>query len=131
MVKSVCLFVLFALFSVCVQAQVSTDGAQITFEEKMKEYGDIKYGDSISYTFKFKNTGNDTLVIKNVVTTCSCTSRKYTEGPILPGQSGELVVKFDSSKQDKIGRQNKVITILSNALNNPERVILAVTILEK
>jgi hypothetical protein len=105
--------------------------AVITFAEDMRDYGDIVYGDSISYTFKFTNTGTADLVIKNVVTTCSCTSRKYTEGPIAPGQTGELIVSFDSNKQDKIGRQNKVITILSNAENNPERVMLAFNILEK
>ncbi len=105
--------------------------AVITFAEDMRDYGDIVYGDSIRYTFKFTNTGNADLVIKNVVTTCSCTSRKYTEGPIAPGQTGELIVSFDSNKQDKIGRQNKVITILSNAQNNPERVTLAFNILEK
>ena len=105
--------------------------AVITFAEDMRDYGDIIYGDSIRYTFKFTNTGTADLVIKNVVTTCSCTSRKYTEGPIAPGRAGELVVSFDSNKQDKIGRQNKVITILSNAVNNPERVILVFNILEK
>jgi hypothetical protein len=105
--------------------------AVITFAEDMRDYGDIMYGDSISYTFKFTNTGTIDLVIKNVVTTCSCTSRKYTEGPIAPGQTGELIVSFDSNKQDKIGRQNKVVTILSNAENSPERVMLAFNILEK
>jgi len=130
MLKRICFLVALVSLSFCVQAQ-KPDGAEITFEEKMKEFSDIKYGDSIAYTFKFRNTGNDTLVIKNVVTTCSCTSRQFTEGPILPGQAGELVVKFNSSKQESIGRQNKVITIISNAINNPERVILIVTILEK
>jgi hypothetical protein len=106
-------------------------GPKISFSESMKDYGDITFGDSISYVFKFTNTGTEDLVIKNVVTTCSCTSRKYTEGPIAPGQSGELTVSFNSGNQDKLGRQNKVITILSNAVNNPERVILTCNILEK
>ncbi len=131
MVKKFCFWVVLILISTFATAQSNSDGAVITFDEKMKEFGDIQYGDSITYTFKFKNTGNDTLLIKNVVTTCSCTSRQYTEGPIVPGQAGELVVKFNSSKQDSVGRQNKVITIISNAINNPERVILIVNILEK
>ena len=113
------------------QSTTEEKKAVITFAEDMKDYGDIIYGDSIRYTFKFINTGNADLLIKNVVTTCSCTSRKYTEGPITPGKTGELVVSFDSNKQDKVGRQNKVITILSNAVNNPERVILVFNILEK
>ncbi len=106
-------------------------GARISFAEPMKDYGDIMYGDSISYVFVFTNTGTENLVIRNVVTTCSCTSREYTEGEILPGQSGEVKVKFNSGNQEKLGRQNKVITILSNAVNNPARVILACNILQK
>lgn len=121
------------MLSLAVRAQEVKEqkGARISFAEPMKDYGDITYGDSISYVFKFTNTGTEDLVIKNVVTTCSCTSRKYTEGAIAPGQSGELIVSFNSGNQDKLGRQNKVITILSNAVNNPERVILTCNILEK
>ncbi|HVD98238.1 MAG TPA: DUF1573 domain-containing protein [Cytophagaceae bacterium] len=114
-----------------VVAQADRKAAHIVFAESMKDYGDISYGDSISYVFTFTNTGSEDLIIKNVVTTCSCTSRKYTEGPIAPGKTGELTVSFNSGKQDKLGRQNKVITVLSNADNNPERVILVCTILEK
>jgi len=107
------------------------NGAIITFEEPMKDMGEIYYGDSLKFTFKFKNTGDKDLIIENVITTCSCTSRNYTEGIIKPGESGVIDVSFDSSKQEKIGRQNKVITIISNAKNNPERVILNFNILEK
>lgn len=112
------------------QEKKKNGAAKISFEEPMKDYGDIKYGDVISHVFKFTNTGTEPLVIQNVVTTCSCTSRKYTEGPIAPGASGEITVTFDSGKQDKEGRQNKVITVLSNAINNPERVLLICNILK-
>ncbi len=112
------------------QDSTAQKGPRIRFAESVKDYGDIQYGDSITHVFAFTNTGNEDLVIKNVVTTCSCTSREYTEGPIAPGMSGILTVRFNSGKQDKVGRQNKVITVLSNAINNPERVILICTILE-
>ena len=107
------------------------NGAYITLEEQMKDAGDIYKDETLDAIFKFTNTGDQDLIIKNVITTCSCTSREYTEGPIAPGKSGEIKVHFDSSKQDKIGRQNKVITIISNAQNNPERVIWNFNILEK
>jgi hypothetical protein len=135
MKKNIVAFFILFLQIHLVQAQDTlnqkVNGAVITFEEQMRDMGDMIYGDSLDYTFKFTNTGDKDLVIQNVVTTCSCTSRKYTEGPIAPGKSGEVKVHFDSSKQEKIGRQNKVITILSNATNNPERVILNFNILEK
>lgn len=107
------------------------EGAYITFEERMKEIGDIVQGDSLKYTFKFTNTGDKDLILKNVITTCTCTLTKYSKEALAPGKSSQIEVTFDSNKQDKIGRQNKVITILSNAQNNPERVILNFNILEK
>ena len=62
-------------------------GAYISFEEQMKDAGDIYLNDSLNHTYKFTNTGDQDLIIKNVITTCSCTSRQYTEGPIAPGKS--------------------------------------------
>lgn len=110
---------------------IKVDGAYISLAEQMKDAGDIMSGDSLKHAFKFTNTGDKDLLIKNVITTCSCTLTNYSKEPIAPGKSSEIKVTFDSNKQDKIGRQNKVITILSNAKNNPARVILNFNILEK
>lgn len=104
-------------------------GPKIQFDEAMKDMGDIKYGEVLTYTFTFTNIGSESLVLANVVTTCSCSSRSFTEGAIAPGQKGTLEVRFDSAKQSSYGRQNKVFTVLSNAINNPDRVILNFTIL--
>ncbi len=113
------------------QDTLAKRGPRITFDEKVKDYGDIYYGDSISYTFKFTNTGNENLIISAVKTTCVCTSVKFNEEPIGPGQSGELKVVFNSSKQEGMGRQRKTISVISNALNNYEQAVLICTILLK
>ena len=128
-IVSVAFIVLAFMSSYAQSSEADKKGAEIKFLEKSKDFGDIIQGDSISYTFKFNNTGTDTLKIFNVVTTCSCTSRKYTDTPIAPGKSGEVIVSFNS--KDKEGRQNKVITVLSNAINNPERVLLICNVLKK
>ncbi len=109
----------------------NVDGAVITFKEQMVDVGEMIEGDSLNYVFKFTNTGDKDLIIQKVITTCSCTTTESPKDPIAPGKSGEIKVTFDSNKQEKTGRQNKVITILSNAINNPERVILNFNILKK
>jgi hypothetical protein len=124
-------FILIIPISIHAQDTISPKGPRISFDEKVKDYGDIVYGDSISYTFKFTNTGNEDLIISDIKTTCSCTTRKYTEGPIAPGKQGEMTVSFNSKNQDKTGRQRKAITVISNAVNNYEQVIFICNVLEK
>ena len=53
--------------------------------------------------------------------------QKWPREPIAPGKSAKLKVVFNST--GKMGMQNKVITVMSNAVNNPERVKIITNIL--
>ena len=116
------------LFSMSVQAQ-DEKKAKIEFEEAKHDFGDITQGDVVEYTFKFKNTGTAPLVLTNVATTCGCTAPSWPREPIMPGESAQIQVKFNST--GKMGKQNKVITVYSNAENNPERVTITSNVLPK
>ncbi|MFN6944366.1 MAG: DUF1573 domain-containing protein [Cytophagaceae bacterium] len=132
MKKLLCLcFVLFALSSIGF-AQTTDDtkkGPEITFVEKSKDFGDIIEGDTVQHVFKFKNTGTEPLVISDVVTTCGCTAPSWSKQPVMPGQSGEITVMFKSA--GKSGRQNKVVTVLSNATNHRSTVSIITNVLPK
>ena len=104
-------------------------GPSITFAEKSHDFGDIEQGDIVEYTFEFENSGDTPLIISNVQTTCGCTTSFWPREPIAPGESSKIEAKFNS--RGKMGRQNKVITILSNAINNPERVSIISNVLPK
>ena len=110
-------------------AETSANGAVIAFEEDRYDFGDIHQGDKVEHVFKFENTGNEPLIITNVQTTCGCTAPKWPRDPIAPGQSSELTVAFNST--GKIGRQNKVITVVSNAVSPMNRVTIVTNILPK
>jgi hypothetical protein len=98
------------------QAPEKKDGAIITFDKKTHDFGDIVQGDKVEHTFYFTNTGNEPLIITNVQVTCGCTTPKgWPREPIPPGARGELTVGFSSS--GKIGRQQKPVTVISNAVN--------------
>ncbi|WMJ73477.1 DUF1573 domain-containing protein [Cytophagaceae bacterium ABcell3] len=107
----------------------SKEGPEITFIEKSKDFGDIVTGDTVSHVFVFKNTGTEPLIVSDVVTTCGCTAPSWSKQPVMPGQSGDIKVVFNS--KNKIGRQNKVVTILSNASNHRETVNIVTNILPK
>ena len=100
-------------------AQASSEkasGPVITFEKSTHDFGDMYQGDKAEHTYKFTNTGNDALVITNVQVTCGCTTPQgWPREPIAPGGKGEITIGFNSA--GKMGKQNKVVTIVSNAVN--------------
>lgn len=102
------------------QEETPLTGAKISFAEKSYNFGDITQGEKVEYTFEFENVGNEPLILSDVRTTCGCTAPEWPREPIAPGASAKLKVVFNSA--GKMGMQNKVITVMSNAVNNPERV---------
>lgn len=114
-----------------VQPTEKKDGAVITFEKRTHDFGEIFQGDKVEHTFYFTNSGNEPLILTNVNVTCGCTTPKgWPRDPIPPGGKGEITVSFSSA--GKMGRQNKPVTVISNAVN-PEGNQLSFTtnILEK
>lgn len=113
-------------------AQTNADikGPVISWDVLTYDFGDITQGDKVSHVFKFKNTGNEPLVITNVEVTCGCTTPKgWPRDPIMPGGEGELTVAFSSA--GKIGKQNKVVTVTSNSAGTTNQVMITVNVLEK
>ena len=105
--------------STTVQAADSS-GAKITFKESVHEFGEITQGDVVTHIFEYENTGNEPLIISNVRTSCGCTAPDWSREPLAPGEIGKLTIRFNS--RGKMGMQNKMITITSNAQNSQERV---------
>ena len=106
-------------------------GPVITFEKKSHDFGDIVQGDKVEETFKFANTGTEPLIITNVQVTCGCTVPKgWPRDPIMPGGKGELTIAFNSA--GKMGKQNKVVTVVSNAVNaEGAQISFTTNVLEK
>lgn len=91
-------------------------GAQINFETTVIDYGTIPNGSDGERIFSFSNTGNTDLIIKNVQSSCGCTIPKKPAGAIAPGESSEIIVKYDTKR---IGPFRKTITITTNVSTNP------------
>lgn len=106
-----------------------TDGPKIVFAEDTHDFGDIEQGDKVSHVFNFENSGTQPLILSNVLTTCGCTATDWPRDPIAPGDGGKIEVSFNSA--GKMGKQNKVVTIVSNAVNAQERVKIITNILPK
>lgn len=121
---------IFVVFFAMAQEETETKpGPQITLEEKTFDFGDIQQGDKVEHLFSLENTGTAPLILTNVQTTCGCTVPKWPREPIPPGQKAEILVKFDST--GKIGKVNKVVKIISNAVTPISQVTITTNILPK
>ncbi|WP_316830078.1 DUF1573 domain-containing protein [Pedobacter aquatilis] len=107
----------------------SPDAPVITFERDIYDFEKIKQGEKVQHEFKFKNTGKSPLIISNATATCGCTIPETPKEPILPGKEGTIKVVFNS--EGKMGMQDKVVTITSNANPNISTVHLVGEVLEK
>lgn len=124
---AVCL-VSFAAYSQEV-AKAEANGPVITWEKSTHDFGDIHQGDKVEHTYTFTNTGNQPLIITNVQVTCGCTTPKgFPRDPIAPGQTGQITVGFNST--GKIGKQNKVVTVVSNSAGSTNQVSFTTNILK-
>jgi len=91
------------------------NSAEILFEVEEFDFGTIKQGEKVSFSFNFENTGKEALIISNAQGTCGCTVPEWPKEPILKNGRGTIKVEFNSA--GKIGMQDKTVTVSSNARN--------------
>lgn len=103
--------------------------AQLTFTDREHDFGEVEEGKVVERVFTFKNTGNYPLMLQDIRTTCGCTAPEWTKEPIAPNEEGKIIVRFNSAH--KAGQQRKVITVISNAANSSESLVLFGTVLPK
>ncbi len=84
----------------------------MSFEETEFDFGNVTDGDKVAHTYKFKNTGNEPLILSNAKGTCGCTVPTWPREPIAPGASGELIVEFNS--KNKKGKRTQKVTVTAN-----------------
>lgn len=107
----------------------SVSKGNIEFIASSYDFGTIEEGKIIEHSFEFVNSGESPVIVSRVVTSCGCTTSDFTTTPVLPGEKGNVTVKFDSNGQ--AGKQQKIITIQSNAENNIETIELKGTVNKK
>jgi hypothetical protein len=105
-------------------------GPVLNFETESYNFGKIKKGESVSYDFKFKNTGRIPLIIKEAIAMCGCTVPEPPKEPIQPGASSVIKVVFNSEGKP-VGEVKKGITVTSNALNSTVQLLITGEIVEK
>ncbi|MDO7845902.1 DUF1573 domain-containing protein [Hymenobacter sp. M29] len=110
------------LLTLCLLAIGLSAHAQgvMKFETDNHDFGNVPEGTMATYEFKFKNTGNQPVVIANVQASCGCTTPDWTKTPVLPGKVG--IIKAMYSSAGRPGVFNKTVTVTSNAAD-PSKVL--------
>jgi len=102
------------------------NAAVFKFESDTFNFGKIKQGETVSHEYKFKNVGKEPLLISDASATCGCTKPSFSKDPIKPKGTGVISVTFNST--GKMGYQDKVITITSNAKDGQKMIHLKGTV---
>lgn len=99
---------------------LKSSGAPVmSFDKTSHDFGTINEGDKVTTTFSFTNTGDEDLIIVDARGSCGCTVPEYPKNkPIAPGETGSIVVSFDSS--NKPGIQQKSVTLSANTASGRE-----------
>lgn len=105
--KKIILVAVIALISYATNAQ-----AVINFKKETINYGQIEKGSDGVRSFEFTNDGDAPLIISDVKSSCGCTVPEKPKGPIEPGASSEIKVKYDTNR---VGKIRKTVTVYSNA----------------
>lgn len=90
------------------------NGPVLKFDKEIYDFGKIKAGDKVSYSYSFENTGKAPLIITDARASCGCTIPSWPNKPINPGGKEAIKVIFNS--EGKSGLIDKQITITANTV---------------
>ena len=89
------------------------DSTSVKMIDSVYNFGKVVDGETVTYNFRFKNSGSKALVISAASASCGCTVPEKPEEPIKPGETGVLKVVFNS--KGRVGPVHKEVNVVSNA----------------
>lgn len=117
------IFLLVLVFSLVIP-QGALAKPVIEFDKEEHDYGKVQYGDTVNSSFKVINSGDETLVLKKITTSCGCTKVLKGLSKISPGESSVIEVSFNTVDLRQ-GRKKKKVIVYSN---DPDRAVVTLHI---
>lgn len=102
------------------QAAEFVQGAKLSLDKEVHDYGKIKKGADGSCYFTITNTGSEPLTITNAQGSCGCTVPSWPKEPIIPGESAKMKVTYATNR---VGPINKSVTITSNSVDGKVKTV--------
>ena len=67
------------------------------------------------------NTGNNLLVIQDIITSCGCTKVEYSKEPVRPGGTLKVKVIYEAEQAEHF---NKTAMVFCNSKSSPIRLVV-------
>jgi len=90
----------------------------LRFESRVIEDTVSPDAKSYPFTFAFENTGDEPVEIREIKTSCGCTTAELEKKVYAPGESG--VIEGSFSIGNRQGKQQKTIRVLTKDVGQPE-----------
>ena len=96
-------------------------GPKIQFATPIYDFGRVRSGELVKYTYVFTNTGDRMLMVTAVQPGCHCTTAGEWTKQVEPGQTGNIPIQFDTvGNNGPVGRQ---VTVTCNVPNQPSTLL--------
>ena len=107
---------------------IDANPPKIVFSKTSHDFGELALFTPAFCEFKFYNKGRAPLILSDITATCGCTVPSWPKKPIIPGDSGIIVLYF---LPDETGTIDKNVTVFSNATKIPVTLELNGTVIKK
>ena len=87
-------------------------GPRLNLASTTYNFGKVTGDTKILCEFVFTNTGNEPLIISNVIPSCGCMTAKPWTQQVAPGQKGSVPIEFNTAHY--LGRVAKSATVICN-----------------
>ncbi|MFI5133442.1 MAG: DUF1573 domain-containing protein [Chitinophagales bacterium] len=94
--KKIALFTTAFIFSLSLMAQTKVD-TLIKVNVEKHDFGKIKQGIPVTYSFEIKNISDKPVVVENTWASCGCTTPDKITEPIAPGATTKLKVQYNAA----------------------------------
>lgn len=91
-------------------------------DSSYQDLGKVKEGQTVEVTYRFKNSGNEPLIVSNVSAGCGCTVAEKPQEPIAPGKESVIKALFNSAGQSA-GEHRKEVYVVANTAPNDKQTL--------
>lgn len=103
------------------------DMPKIELSQDFFDFGEMNQKESVNTEFILKNTGDAPLLIRSAKGSCGCTVPEWPKEPVAVGDEAIIKVTFNSG--NKRGKQNKTVTLVTNAIPSTKVLTIKGTVL--